>query len=50
MGQAKVRCVLLSKGFYVRLNYIGVNDLDINVKRVQARVRKGGHFIYDNSG
>ncbi|KGQ52555.1 hypothetical protein IO46_05880 [Gallibacterium anatis] len=50
MGQAKVRCVLLSKGFYVRLNYIGVNDLDINVKRMQARVRKGGHFIYDNSG
>ncbi|MCW9700007.1 MULTISPECIES: zeta toxin family protein [unclassified Avibacterium] len=39
MQQAK------SKGFYVRLNYIGVNDPDINVKRVQARVRKGGHFI-----
>ncbi|MFZ7239835.1 zeta toxin family protein [Avibacterium avium] len=39
MQQAK------SKGFYVRLNYIGVDDPDINVKRVQARVRKGGHFI-----
>lgn len=33
------------KGFYVRLNYIGVNDPDINVKRVKARVKAGGHFI-----
>ncbi|VEB23845.1 zeta toxin family protein [Avibacterium volantium] len=39
MQQAK------SKGFCVRLNYIGVNDPDINVKRVQARVANGGHFI-----
>ena len=33
------------KGFTVRLNYIGVNDPDINVRRVKARVRAGGHFI-----
>ncbi|OOF46791.1 zeta toxin family protein [Rodentibacter trehalosifermentans] len=39
MKQAK------GKGFYVRLNYIGVNDPDINVKRVKARVQEGGHFI-----
>lgn len=32
-------------GFYVRLNYVGVNDPDINVKRVKARVASGGHFI-----
>ncbi len=44
-------------GFFIRLNYIGVNDPDINVKRVKARVASGGHFIeeatirnrYDNS-
>ncbi|MDD0823811.1 zeta toxin family protein [Mannheimia sp. AT1] len=39
MKQAK------EQGFTVRLNYIGVNDPDINVKRVQARVQAGGHFI-----
>ncbi|MDO9797669.1 zeta toxin family protein [Glaesserella parasuis] len=33
------------KGFTVRLNYIGVNDPDINVRRVKARVIAGGHFI-----
>ncbi|WP_439236281.1 zeta toxin family protein [Lonepinella koalarum] len=32
-------------GFYIRLNYIGVNSPDINVKRVNARVKLGGHFI-----
>jgi len=31
--------------FYIRLNYVGVNDPDINVKRVKARVASGGHFI-----
>lgn len=39
MKQAK------EKGFYIRLNYIGVNDPDINVMRVKARVKAGGHFI-----
>ncbi|MDO4224252.1 MAG: zeta toxin family protein [Acinetobacter sp.] len=33
------------KGFYIRLNYVGVNDPDINVKRVKARVASGGHFV-----
>ncbi|KAE9532258.1 zeta toxin family protein [Ursidibacter arcticus] len=32
-------------GFYIRLNYVGVDDPDINVKRVKARVASGGHFI-----
>lgn len=39
MKQAK------EKGFSLRLNYIGVNDPDINVRRVKARVKAGGHFI-----
>ncbi|MFC0309219.1 zeta toxin family protein [Gallibacterium trehalosifermentans] len=33
------------KGFYVRLNYIGVNSVSINIDRVNARVANGGHFI-----
>ncbi|MGX2974022.1 zeta toxin family protein [Ursidibacter arcticus] len=32
-------------GFHIRLNYVGVDDPDINVKRVKARVASGGHFI-----
>lgn len=32
-------------GFFVRLNYIGVNSVSINIDRVQARVASGGHFI-----
>ncbi|WP_429946089.1 zeta toxin family protein [Bibersteinia trehalosi] len=31
--------------FKTRLNYIGVDDPDINVERVKARVKAGGHFI-----
>lgn len=33
------------QGFYLRLNYIGVNDPEINIGRVKARVLAGGHFI-----
>ena len=33
------------KGFYVRLNYIGVDGVEINLARVKARVKSGGHFI-----
>lgn len=33
------------KGFYLRLNYIGVNKVSINLDRVKARVKAGGHFI-----
>lgn len=32
-------------GFFIRLNYIGVNDVDINIARVKARVKLGGHYI-----
>ncbi|MCI7479804.1 MAG: zeta toxin family protein [[Pasteurella] aerogenes] len=32
-------------GFFIRLNYIGVNSVSINIDRVQARVASGGHFI-----
>lgn len=32
-------------GFFIRLNYIGVNSVSINIDRVKARVASGGHFI-----
>ncbi len=32
-------------GFYVRLNYVAVDDVAINLARVTARVKAGGHFI-----
>lgn len=32
-------------GFYVHLNYIGFNKVSINLDRVKARVKTGGHFI-----
>lgn len=32
-------------GFYVRLNYVAVDKVEINLARVAARVRGGGHFI-----
>ncbi|HHV6964737.1 TPA: hypothetical protein ACUMYQ_001807, partial [Haemophilus influenzae] len=32
-------------GFYVRLNYIGFDKVSINLDRVKARVKTGGHFI-----
>lgn len=46
-----------ANGFFVRLNYVAVDSVDINLARVAARVRAGGHFIdettirqrYDNS-
>ncbi len=39
MKQAK------EQGFFVRLNYVGVNKVSINLDRVKARVQAGGHFI-----
>lgn len=33
------------KGFYVRLNYVMVDDVAINLARVAARVRAGDHSI-----
>ena len=35
-------------GFYVHLNYIGVNSVKINLARVKARVKAGGHFIAED--
>lgn len=32
-------------GFKVRLNYVGVDSVNINIARVRARVLSGGHFI-----
>lgn len=32
-------------GFYVRLNYVAVDDVTINLARVAARAKTGGHFI-----
>ncbi len=34
-----------SKGFFTRLYFIGTEQPDINVARVQARTRQGGHDI-----
>lgn len=31
--------------FNTRLNYVGVGDPEINIARVKARVKQGGHFI-----
>lgn len=31
--------------FFTRLNYVGVDSLAINIARVNARVKSGGHFI-----
>lgn len=32
-------------GFFVRLNYVAVDNVKINLARVAARVKLGGHFI-----
>ena len=36
-----------SKGFYIVVNYIGVESFDIAKERVRYRVSKGGHGIPD---
>lgn len=35
-------------GFYVHLNYIGINRVEINLARIKARVKSGGHFIAED--
>ncbi|PRJ62283.1 hypothetical protein BV104_01586, partial [Haemophilus influenzae] len=35
-------------GFYVHLNYIGINRIEINLARIKARVKSGGHFIAED--
>ncbi|NFN90341.1 ATPase [Clostridium botulinum] len=37
------------KGFYVTMNYIGVESVDIAKERVAIRVSKGGHGIPDEA-
>ena len=37
------------KGFYVTMNYIGVESVDIAKERVAIRVSKGGHGISDEA-
>lgn len=46
-GKSVLRRIKTAKenGFYVRLNYIAVDKVEINIARVVARVRSGGHFI-----
>lgn len=39
------RMEVAKRNFYTRLNYVGVDDPKINVARVKARVKAGGHFI-----
>lgn len=39
------RMEVAKKNFYTRLNYVGVDDPKINIARVKARVKAGGHFI-----
>ena len=39
------RMEIAKKNFYTRLNYVGVDDPKINIARVKARVKAGGHFI-----
>lgn len=34
-----------SKGYYIRLYYVGVNTLDESLQRINNRVSKGGHDI-----
>ncbi len=39
------RMEVAKRSFYTRLNYVGVDDPKINIARVKARVKAGGHFI-----
>lgn len=38
-----------ANGFTVRLNYVAVDKVEINLARVAARVKNGGHFIDENT-
>ncbi|AWI50028.1 hypothetical protein DDU33_00270 [Actinobacillus porcitonsillarum] len=43
------RMEVAKKNFYTRLNYVGVDDPKINIARVKARVKAGGHFIEEET-
>ncbi|MGN0538103.1 MAG: zeta toxin family protein [Acutalibacteraceae bacterium] len=46
-GHMTLRTVKIArkKGYYVRMFYIGLNSEDESLKRIENRVRKGGHNI-----
>ncbi len=48
-GKSIIRNIRLAKenGFYIVMNYIGVDDPEIAKERVKIRVSKGGHGIPD---
>lgn len=33
------------QGFKVNINFIGVNDVELSLKRIQKRIKKGGHGV-----
>lgn len=43
------RLEVAKRNFYTRLNYVGVDDPKINIARVKARVKAGGHFIEEDT-
>ncbi|WP_283684636.1 zeta toxin family protein [Clostridium perfringens] len=49
-GKSIIRNIKLAKasGYYVIMNYIGVDTVDIAKERVRLRVKKGGHGIQDS--
>ena len=38
-----------AKGFQIRLYYVGVESVDVSLKRVEKRVTKGGHGIEEET-
>lgn len=48
-GRSIIKNIKLAKenGFYIVMNYIGVNNVEIAKERVKLRVSKGGHGIPD---
>lgn len=38
----------INDGYFIRLYYVGVNDLSESLSRIENRVRKGGHDIPKN--
>ena len=37
----------IKHGYYIEINFVGLENVDLSKKRVQARVLKGGHGIAD---
>ena len=38
----------IEKGYYIRLYYVGLNTVEESLRRIENRVKKGGHHIPDN--